>query len=467
MSYRKIISSSKNNVQAKLALRLWLNELYDKKSPIKEPIEGIVQTNSNGALNFCISGKTINFYCSKGSQAIKYKLINTEAYGWVLRLSELKSNIFNDYQLYPEITCFRKGYEYQTVLEYLNGKDINPVAGSVYTGTTGTFIIYIKNKSYTLDIKKKAIEKIKFTPIKTTAYGWVIRFTDSYDNFLSDFYLTNEIQRLFRGYEIQSIIDLIEGKNIEPEPFIYKTDSVARLYLYVNEKPLVLSTGLKKGYQKINIIPIKTNAYGWILRLADLKNNFLKDYQLFPNFKLLVHGYELELVKDFLAGKNVELQAGKTTVGGNGIFVLAINNKIIIFSTGTIKNKTVCFTPLKTEPYDWILRLSDLQGKLICDYQLIPKTNEIRLLNRGYKLNTIIDYWAGKDIKPLEALVQTDCNGVLHFQINRKSFHVYTDWKKSHLVSLVPKYSNNYGWLIEVWDKDKTTLFRTIDRRRL
>ncbi|MBU0579898.1 MAG: hypothetical protein KKA19_01875 [Candidatus Margulisbacteria bacterium] len=463
MSYKKIISA---NNRGFIADKENLRNIFIKIFSGAEvpPFRGIIKTSEKGTISFRIKYKTYNLYTGeKKQQIIHFELLHTNAYGYILRLKDDQGNILNDYQLIPKVKCFEKSYEFQTITDYISGSAVQPLACSAQTNHSGYVFFVVNNKLYIFSANQKKSQIVYLEPISTESYGIVLRLKDKNGKFLNDYQLRPTLKLFDRGYEFQIIIDHISGLNVKPLPCSINTINNGTIHFYIKHKHYVFSTGSKKQ-KMIHLEPIHTEAYGIVLRLKDINGNILNDYQLKPALRRFERGYEFQTIHDYIFNSDIEPVACAIKTDINGVIGFKKDDVSYRFNSGQRKEQVINITPIKTEAYGFVFRLINTQENFLCDYQVRPK---YKFLKRGYEFQTINDFLSGKNIQPLPCKIETASRGIICFYIGNKGLNICTPQMKKKTVWLIPKYSGNYGWLIEIWNENKTELLSTIDRRRL
>ncbi|MBU0581216.1 MAG: hypothetical protein KKA19_08565 [Candidatus Margulisbacteria bacterium] len=463
MSYRKIISTNNKHIITKEDFK---NVLFKLLAGTKVPPFTCTLTTNNWGL---ISFQKNNQQCTlstgqKGQQIIKIESIHTKAYGPILRLKSNQGEILNDYQVHPKLKALEKGYELYTFIDYHTGLNIDPVAFSRNTDNHGFITLCYNEKSYTFSTGLNSKQIVNIEPIQTKAYGIILRFTDKNRNFLCDYQLRPFLKKFDRGYEFQTIIDHISDSTIQPIACTLCTNKKRNISFRINNKEYAFSTNLKN--QLINIEPIQTNVYGWVLRLKNKEGEFICDYQLKLSLRHFARGYKIQTISDHIFGLDITPLACSIKTNNQGSITFKHNKKLLQITTGKKYQQIISIEPIQTKAYGWILRLKNNKGEFICDYQLRPS---LKFLEKGYEFQTVSDYLNGLDVQPLPSSTITTDRGVINFfsHSNKKRICIHTGGEKNKTVLLIPKYNSNYGWLIEVWNENKTKLLTTIDRRRL
>ncbi|MBU0579899.1 MAG: hypothetical protein KKA19_01880 [Candidatus Margulisbacteria bacterium] len=449
------------------------------------PKSCIIQTTKFGSIEFRINNKPIKLTTGlKKIQKIKIQPLQTKQNEWFFLLIDLKGKLLNAYQWFPKQMNFSPAWitknpnkDVNWILAYLYGLPVKPQPGILYTSKNSYIYFFLNKICISVWTGLKENTPIHIKPLETKEYGWIIRLYTNENKHLYDYQLLpqhpKKIRKFYISYKHQLMQDLLQGNtNITPLPMMIKTTKDGTFIMQLNSKRYTLSTSLS-GTHEIQIKPLWSKDLGWLFLLIDPKNNILLNvYQGDPQkstLKCLFHASKnkvnLNWIRAYLLGIPVEPQTCVATTTANGSVSMGLYTQLL--HTGLTGANQVYLQPLKTAAYGWILRIYDDQNRHLCDYKLHPfNENKFVQLNKNYQFQTILDYLHGKEISPIPCQITTNTKQEITFQLHgqRKSIYIGV---ASSLIHLIPKYTGNYSWLIEIWNEDKTKLLTTIDRRRL
>ncbi|MBU0579897.1 MAG: hypothetical protein KKA19_01870, partial [Candidatus Margulisbacteria bacterium] len=361
------------------------------------------------------------------------------------------------------------------LIAYLCGLPVEPRKCIVKSKSNGNISFRINNNCYRLQTNNTTFQKIIIDPIKTSRFGWIISLRDLEGRLLNNYQLLPYTKEKFKllsrkGFWFQTIIDHLKNKEIPPQECTVNSDHKGHINFLVNKNIFCLrSKNIGQSYP-IHIKPVYTEQYNWVLQLYDNDFQHLTDYIIKHGIKPTVRkcrndSYKVQTIIDYASGLDIKPLPCSIETDANAMIYFSIKNKTIpikLFAKN--KSQLVDIEPIYTKAYGYILRLKDKKGNFLNDYQVRPTQ---KCFPRGYELQTIIDYLSGLEIEPKPCSIYTAQNGIINVKINNKFTRFHTNTNKKQLVHLIPKYNKNYGWLIEVWNEDKTELLTTIDRRRL
>ncbi|MBU0581215.1 MAG: hypothetical protein KKA19_08560 [Candidatus Margulisbacteria bacterium] len=487
MSYRKIISTyikpvfQKNLISFK-CFRILIKKLFTGQKVILTPCKII--TSPYGKIDFSLyKHKTILCTGIPKKQITLITPLYLKEYGWVLLITDKNNNLLNTYQVdikHKSLKILYRSSIKEKKLNWLNaflsGLPFEPQNFYFKTNNCGTIYISAVNKMITTGIKKELNIYFKF--IKTEYFGWILLLIDPEKDLLLRPYqldpIKHHIRCLWKGdREFNWLVAFLYGLTNELKPFSAETDINGNFNIKCFKSLIRLATGINKK-KLIHFIPLRTIEHGWILLLTNKNNDLLAAYsfdlkkhklnRLWFNMK---HSYLLNWIIAYLFGLPVEPKGCLYSTNQSGAFCFCINKKKITVFTGYYGIKKIKIIVQNTKEYGWLLRIYNLEDTHLRDIQLLPNSlKKIQLFYYPYELQTIVDYLRGKNIQPLSSSRITDSQGIIHLSINTQVKTFFVGPKKAQ-VHLIPKYSENYGWLIEIWNEDKTELLTTIDRRRL